>query len=308
MRTVRAQATFLVCPLSRMRNTMPEIRLAAIRTKARAIIHFMTRIIPTLAAIILIALTASLGQWQLRRADYKEQLALARASASVSEPPEVLELMLADGSLRTDTEAARAIAATLPYGIRTRLQGHWLPDTTVFIDNRTFKGVAGFHVVSAFAVERSSLILAINRGWVARDIRDRSRLPKLKTPGERLSLEAWIEKPQKAMELGGSDPGQTAASGDNAGLWQNFDVARMSVLAKANVAPWLLRQSNSQSSDGASPDGLNRDWPAPANDVAKHQGYAFQWFSLAGLTALLWLWFVLIKPKRLKRIAERDSD
>jgi cytochrome oxidase assembly protein ShyY1 len=30
-------------------------------------------------------------------------------------------------------------------------------------------------------------------------------------------------------------------------------------------------------------------------DVDKHRGYALQWYSLAALSAALWLWFVVLK-------------
>lgn len=52
---------------------------------------------------------------------------------------------------------------------------------------------------------------------------------------------------------------------------------------------------------GAASEGLLRDWPAPALGVEKHHGYAFQWFGLAGLVVLLYVWFQLIAPWRRSR-------
>jgi surfeit locus 1 family protein len=238
--------------------------------------------------------------WQLRRADYKIQLAQARDEASQTIPLELIEILASDGSLKMDTTEQKKRAEALPYGIRARLTGRWLPQATVFIDNRTLKGIAGFHVVTPLALANSNLVVAVNRGWVARNVKDRNRLPDVPTVQDTVSFEAWIEKPQKALELGG-DQGQASrviggktGNSDNTALWQNFDAPRLAERAQVKLAPWLLRQSNQV----AFKDGLSRDWPAPANDVAKHQGYAFQWFGLAGLTGLLWLWFVIIKPRR----------
>jgi cytochrome oxidase assembly protein ShyY1 len=56
---------------------------------------------------------------------------------------------------------------------------------------------------------------------------------------------------------------------------------------------------------GAASEGLLRDWPAPALGVEKHQGYAFQWFGLTGLVALLYVWFQLIAPWRRSRRQRR---
>lgn len=260
----------------------------------------MKRIIPTLAAIAIIALTVMLGMWQLRRADYKHHLAQAREEASQTTPLELTDLLAIDGSLKMDTLEQKKRAETLPYGIRARLTGHWLPESTVYIDNRTLKGIAGFHVVTPLVLANSSLVVAVNRGWVPRNVQDRNRLPVVPTMQGIVRFEAWIERPQKALELGGDQGeasrviGSKTGNSDNTALWQNFDAPRLAERAKVNLPPWLLRQSNQVDFK----DGLNRDWPAPANDVAKHQGYAFQWFGLATLTAVLWLWFVMIKPRR----------
>ena len=53
---------------------------------------------------------------------------------------------------------------------------------------------------------------------------------------------------------------------------------------------------------GTADDGLLRDWPQPATDVHKHYGYAFQWFGLSALFALLYVWFQIIAPRRRSRI------
>jgi surfeit locus 1 family protein len=49
-----------------------------------------------------------------------------------------------------------------------------------------------------------------------------------------------------------------------------------------------------QQTDAAS-EGLLRDWP-PANlGVHKNYGYAFQWFGLGALIAVLYVWFQIVR-------------
>lgn len=62
-----------------------------------------------------------------------------------------------------------------------------------------------------------------------------------------------------------------------------------------------LRTDLTLQQTGAASEGLLRDWPAPALGVEKHYGYAFQWFGLTGLVALLYVWFQLIVPWRRSR-------
>jgi surfeit locus 1 family protein len=54
---------------------------------------------------------------------------------------------------------------------------------------------------------------------------------------------------------------------------------------------------------GPASEGLLREWPQVASGVAKHHGYAFQWFGLSGLIALLYVWFQIVQPRRKKRTA-----
>jgi len=46
---------------------------------------------------------------------------------------------------------------------------------------------------------------------------------------------------------------------------------------------------------GGASDGLQRDWAPADSGVDKHYGYAFQWFGLSGLIALLYVWFQFVR-------------
>jgi cytochrome oxidase assembly protein ShyY1 len=39
----------------------------------------------------------------------------------------------------------------------------------------------------------------------------------------------------------------------------------------------------------AAADGLVRDWPRPDTGIEKHESYALQWYSLAGLAVVLFI-------------------
>jgi surfeit locus 1 family protein len=54
---------------------------------------------------------------------------------------------------------------------------------------------------------------------------------------------------------------------------------------------------------GTASEGLLREWPLVASGVEKHHGYAFQWFGLSGLIALLYVWFQIVQPRRKKQSA-----
>ena len=49
---------------------------------------------------------------------------------------------------------------------------------------------------------------------------------------------------------------------------------------------------------GPPSEGLLRDWPPIASGVEKHYGYAFQWWALSTLIAILYAWFQFLAPRR----------
>lgn len=237
-------------------------------------------ILPNLAAIAVIVLTVSLGNWQMSRAAYKEQLQAVRDAADRSGPRRA-------GFLPADA----GIAA----GQLVLIRGRFVAPDTVLIDNRTHNGISGVHVISALRIEnpgsdQPGKLIPVLRGWIARDPADRNRLPEPVTPGGVVEVEGRVEgELAKAMELG-----KDSATG---ALWQNFDYARFEQRVGEPVMRLVLRQDVLR---GAPDDGLVREWPVPGDGVARHHGYAFQWYSLAALVAGLWAWF-LVKAGRRRR-------
>lgn len=225
-------------------------------------------LVPTLAAIAVVAATLSLGQWQLRRADEKRamqaQVEAAARAVPVSIAPEPVDPALVDGR-------------------RVVVRGSWVADRTVFIDNRTHKGVAGFQVVTPVKIEGSQLHVLVLRGWVARDPQDRLRLPAVDTPAGPVEVDGLAQaRIPQVLEL------QAAPlPGPGERIWQNLDYGRFERWSGLRLQAVLVRQSP----DSANADALVRDWPVAAIDVDKHLGYAFQWFLLAAVTTGLWIYF-----------------
>lgn len=234
-------------------------------------------VVPTLAALALAATAVSLGNWQLRRADEKRALQAQRDAADRDAAVQV-----APGDLDAATLDGRRVVA------RGRLRA----ERTVFVDNRTHKGIAGFHVLSAFKMSGSDRHLLILRGWVARDPRERTRLPEIDVPPGEIEIEGLAQRDlERVLELGRSAP-----PGPQDRLWQNADVATFAQWSGLAMQPLVVRQTVAPREGGADrDDGLVRQWPDPGSGVDKHLGYAFQWYALAVLVAGLWIRFVLFR-------------
>jgi len=178
-----------------------------------------------------------------------------------------------------------------------RLRGRWRSEATVYLDNRSMDGRAGFLVVTPLLLADGDAI-AVQRGWVPRHRSDRLLLPPIQTDSGEVELHGRLAPPPSALfDLGrfGSHPEATAdaASGP---IRQNLQLDSWARELHLQLRPVTLLQL-----DGAASDGLLRHWAAPAANVQKHHGYAAQWFALSALIAGLHVWFQIIRPRRQPR-------
>jgi surfeit locus 1 family protein len=227
-----------------------------------------------LATVVGVCITASLGAWQLSRAAQKVAIQSALDTRAL-----LPELSTAD--LARDAEAAMQ-----QHYRKVRVRGHWVAERTVFLENRQMNARVGFYVVTPLQLDGRPEAVLVQRGWVPRDMRDRSLLPEIATPAGSVEVQAAIAPPPARLyEF------SAAASG---AIRQNLDLAGFAAETGLRSAPMSLQQHDA---DGAAKDGLLREWPRPAVDVQKHYGYAFQWFAMSALMAGLYVWFQLLRPR-----------
>ena len=232
-----------------------------------------------LATLVGVVVTANLGAWQLRRAAQK--VALETALHTRAGTPALSTADLASAADRAEPQHYRPV----------RLRGRWVAGQTVFLDNRQMASRVGFFVVTPLRLDGRSDAVLVQRGWVPRDLRDRTLLPAVATPGGVVELIGHIAPPPARLyEF------TATASGV---IRQNLDLAGFSAESGLTLAPLSVLQDDSPATLG---DGLLRRWSRPAADVHKHYGYAFQWFALCALMAGLYVWFQLVSPRLRRRL------
>lgn len=228
----------------------------------------------TTAAILVTALTFSLGQWQLRRAAQKQNLQLAIEAQSNQ-----LILNAQDLALEKNNPAVVHRRATL--------KGIWRAEHTVFLDNRQMNGKSGFIAITPLVLDGTKEVILVQRGWSLRNFADRTKLPDIQTPAGPVTVRGRIAPPpSKLYEFKGAESGR---------IRQNIDIPAFS----HEIALPLMSVSVIQT--GPANEGLLRDWAAPNVGIDKHYGYAFQWFGLCALMVGLYVWFQIINPWRAKR-------
>ena len=237
----------------------------------------------TLVALAGMWVTASLGRWQLSRAAAKEALQTAL--------DERAQMPAIDGAtLLASAEGPQAEALVHRPVV---LQGRWLSGHTVYLDNRQMQGRPGFFVLTPLqlspqgtgAGEGAGVVL-VQRGWVPRNFQDRAQLPQVQTPVDAVvRVEGRIAAaPARLYEFQGAESAEGSSR-----IRQNLDLAAFRTETGLALVSLTVLQT------GPASEGLQRDWPVVGTGVSKHYGYAFQWFGLCGLMALLYVWFQIVR-------------
>ena len=176
----------------------------------------------------------ALGSWQARRADEKRELAAQLEKKRVA------------------------------------VSGTFLPEYTVFLDNKIRNHRAGYEVLMPLRVDGESVV--VNRGWIEAG-RTRDALPEVRTPAGQVRVEGLVlERLPRILNL------DQQASGK---VRQSLDIGAFAAQTGLRLRPYFLEQHS------AADDGLVRDWPRPDAGVAMHESYSLQWYSFAALTVIL---------------------
>lgn len=229
----------------------------------------------TAAALAGISLTSRLGFWQLDRAAQKEALQAATQARALLPPLSGADIAVRGDAQAVTTHVHRSVA----------LQGQWLPQYTVFLDNRQMQARPGFFVLTPLQLAGRPEVVLVQRGWVPRNFQQRTQLPTIETPRGTIEVLGRVAlPPSKLFEFAGAPPVQGSSR-----IRQNLDLPTFRDETGLPLADATVLQTGEPS------EGLQRDWPAVNSGVEKNYGYAFQWFGLSSLIAILYVWFQFVR-------------
>ena len=204
--------------------------------------------------------TIALGQWQTGRAEQKRGLADRFARARLAEPIPV----------PSQPSAAEALVFR-----RLSATGEFLPEFTVLLDNKVYRGRPGYFVVTPLRIAGSATQVLVNRGWIVSGTR-REDVPEVKTPSGRVTIEGFgLEHAPRVLAVGGDRP--------RGRVWQGLSLDEFTQWSGLALQPVFLEQHSQIA------DGLVRDWPAPDFGIDRHTSYAIQWYLIAALSVVFFI-------------------
>jgi surfeit locus 1 family protein len=222
-------------------------------------LRFQPTLVPTLAAVLVFALTIHLGNWQRGRAAEKTQLQ-ASLDRRVAEPP-----VLVMGKLEEQRDVFR----------RATAKGVYDAAGQIFLDNKSEGAAVGYHVVTPLLIEGTTQVLLVNRGFVPRSAAYPAP-PFVDVPTGLVEVRGTLSLPNaKFLELGEQSPVQGT-------VWQNLTIDRYRQRTGRDVAGLMLLANPTDAA-------LTHLTEQPDAKVAKHVEYMLTWYSLATTVVLLWL-------------------
>ena len=227
--------------------------------------RFRPRLLPTIATVVLLPVLASLGVWQLERADEKrERIARFDTGTQIE---------------RLDSMTSVRGLAELTQFQRVQLDGHYDNSRQFLLDNMTDGGSAGYHVLTLFRAAASSDLILVDRGWIAKDFRS-ALPPDIRVDEDQRTIVARVSRlPRPGIELG--------VTPDHLASWPRVvqfpNAASISGLLDEEILRPLLLLADDQ------PDGYLRDWQPAATGVGRHMGYALQWFAMAATLLVIYV-------------------
>ncbi len=218
---------------------------------------------------IFLPLTVTLGFWQLDRASQKEQL-IAKHEALVTEKPFTIETV--EGLTLPDYQPVKA-------------EGTFLNDVFL-LDNQILSGKVGYEVLQPFRLNNGHIIF-VSRGFTVGDV-DRRILPNIKTPQFVVNITGYIYQPKINPLV--HENVQTYSV--------TWPVRVQSLLVENLYNHWAksgrinppFLESSIVRLEADSAYIFDAHWMLVNNTPDKHIAYAVQWFGMAGLLFVLFLW------------------
>lgn len=224
--------------------------------------------------IVVVALFARLGTWQLSRA--QEKIDMRSAADSASQQSVITELQAIDDSM-----LYRQVALTGRYDFERQF----------LRDNRIHERQAGYEVLTPFYPGNdTNLAILVNRGWVPQGA-DRTVKPEVSVNNDTTvsQVSGLIVKPSAGFTIGEAIDNSQA---DWPLVIQYIDYETIShKLDKMPLLPAVIVLAPGQ------PDSYTRIWQPVANGPEKHYGYAFQWFAMMLAVIVLFIYLNFLKKK-----------
>ncbi len=231
---------------------------------------------PTVFFLALFLLLINLGFWQLRRYHYKENL-LQEFHLAIKASPASLDDIL---------------ALKNPEFRRIQISGHYINSKTILLANQFAQHQSGYDVITPLMISADNKAVLIDRGWVSTQTAANPNL--MQADQQLINLTGYVKFPYQHVFI----LGPTVLNPNQFPLQvQKIDLKTLSQATQLNLYPFIIRLSKTE------PNGFYREWVITTVMPERHMAYAVQWFLMAIVLIIIYLYFLSSLSR--KRFARR---
>jgi cytochrome oxidase assembly protein ShyY1 len=239
----------------------------------RLVVHVNLLIL--LCVLSSVGMFASLGFWQLDRANEKRTLAADLQQRALADPVPLLF---------EETQSG------LPHMTRVTLQGEFQNEIPFLVLFQFFQGQAGFELIVPFKPSDNGPLLLVSRGWIAPGAG--GGLPQIPPVSGLQTISAQVYQPDIDI------PPAEVTDDQWPVRLARLNIEQAGRLLGEPVYPQVLRLESGQ------PGVLVRHWSAPRISMRSHLAYTVQWF---GLTLLVLIASLLYASNAIELIRSRQT-
>ncbi len=276
----------LPSPFTKTNKALPRLKIMKTNSSTKTILNSNISLMkaPTirggtifivLVTLLVFAILVKLGLWQLERATEKQAL------------EQTLELRQAEAPLTYSQLLALGKTESLT-GYRLAVTASPVDAPIILLDNQVYEGRVGYLAYQVMRVQENGPRLLVELGFIAGGP-DRRQLPHL----DRLTAPIFLEGRVYQKSTNPLSEQLLAETGNPMRI-QNLNLPELAQRLQFALAPAILQPQMIPGSD------LPHPWQPIPLSAQKHQGYAIQWFSMAGAFLLLMIYLLILKRKNKK--------
>jgi len=236
--------------------------------------QFSPNWIPSILTVLLLPLFIALGFWQLSRAQEK-QYTLDLQSERIALPE--YKITTIPGNL-----------SEIEYR-KLSITGRYLNQYQIYVDNKVYKGQAGYYIVTPLRLSGRDDVILVNRGWI-KATNSRQLLPTFSSTDEEVSLTGTAKINPKDIVTFLNDNNRLGEDWPALVRW--IDPLALDKDIPGTVAHFLFLQ------DPADDEEFKRKWTFVNSSPDKSVSYAMQWFSFGILLVVI---FLVVNIKRINK-------
>jgi surfeit locus 1 family protein len=219
-------------------------------------------ILPGVLSLIALAVLIGLGNWQMRRLAWKEDL-IASVTERVAQPPQPLPAPSAWAKLDLNRLEYRAFSASGRFRHDSEVQVY----TVLSEPKGSFAG-AGYWVLTPFELEGGGVVI-VNRGFVPQELKNPASRPDGQESGP-LKITGLLRAPEQPNFF-------TPANDPARGAWYRRDPVEIAnAFGLKDAAPFMLDVRGEYRAHM-----LPQPNETKVSFVNNHLGYALTWYGLA---------------------------